>query len=127
MFAATAIVLCGCVEREITITSKPSGALVYVSDVEVGRTPVTIPFTWYGDYDVVLRMDGQQTFKTHALIIPPWYEVPPVDLFSDMAPWTYRDRRYLHYELKPLTLPSDGELVRQAEAMRQRNAQPAPK
>ena len=28
----------GCLERQMTITSQPEGALVYVSDVEVGRT-----------------------------------------------------------------------------------------
>jgi predicted ATPase len=79
VFAAA---LAGCVERELTITSQPEGALVYVSDVEVGRTPVTIPFTWYQNYDVILRMDGYQTLKTHARLTPPWYEVPPLDLLQ---------------------------------------------
>ena len=40
----------GCVEREMTLTTDPPGALVYVSDKEIGRTPVTQPFLWYGDY-----------------------------------------------------------------------------
>ena len=42
----------GCVERLITVTSQPSGSLVYLNDEEVGRTPVTVPFTFYGVYDV---------------------------------------------------------------------------
>ena len=29
--------LAGCVEREMTITSEPSGALVFISDQEVGN------------------------------------------------------------------------------------------
>ena len=48
----------GCVEREWTLETDPPGAIVYVSDVEVGRTPVTLDFTWYGDYEVVFRLDG---------------------------------------------------------------------
>jgi hypothetical protein len=33
-----AVLLAGCVEREMLVTSEPAGAIVYVSDVEVGRT-----------------------------------------------------------------------------------------
>ena len=111
----------GCVEREMTITSEPEGALVFVSDVEIGRTPVTIPFMWYGDYDVLLRYQGYQTLKTHAQIIPPIYEIPPFDLLSHLAPWTYHDRRYLHFKLEELQLPSDKELTDRAEQLRLQN------
>lgn len=44
----------GCVERVISITSEPSGSLVHLNDEEVGRTPLTVPFTFYGVYDVRL-------------------------------------------------------------------------
>ncbi|MHC4295186.1 MAG: PEGA domain-containing protein [Planctomycetota bacterium] len=114
----------GCVEREMLITSKPAGALVFVSDVEVGRTPVTLPFTWYGDYEIILRRSGHETLKTHANINPPVYEIPPLDFFSAIAPWTYHDRRYLHFEMQPLKEASDSDLIRRADAMRKRNAQP---
>ena len=50
----------GCVERVITVTSRPAGAIVWLNDQEVGATPVTVPFTWYGTYDVVLRMNGYE-------------------------------------------------------------------
>lgn len=116
---------CGCVEREMTITSEPAGALVFVSDREVGRTPVTVPFTWYGDYDVILRRDGYKTLKTHAEINAPWYEVPPLDLLSHIAPWTYHDRRFLSYPLAKLKLPTDEELIRRADAMK-KDTLPAP-
>ena len=42
----------GCVERKLVIGSSPEGALLQVNDVEIGRTPVTVPFKWYGDYDL---------------------------------------------------------------------------
>ena len=115
-----AAALCGCVERELNITSEPAGALVTVSDRELGRTPLTVPFTWYGDYDVRLQLEGHETLKTHAEINRPWYEIPPLDLFSHIAPWTYHDKRFLHYELPALKQASDDDLIKRADALRQR-------
>jgi len=115
----------GCVERELTVTSNPPGALAYVSDVEVGRTPVTRSFTHYGDYDILLRMDDYQTVKGHANLRPPIYEWLGLDLLSEIAPWTYHDRRYVHFELSKRTAVGDEQLIRKAEDLRDRNAQPA--
>lgn len=122
--AAMTVCLTGCVEREMVITSRPEGAIVYVSDVEVGRTPVTMAFTWYGDYDIILRMEGYQTLKTHANLTPPIYEIPPLDLFSEIVPWTYHDRRYLDFELEKLVPMDKIELLEKAQAMKKRNLEP---
>ncbi len=110
-WAMLAACLGGCVEREMTITSEPAGALVYISSEPVGRTPVTKKFTWYGDYDIILRYPekGYKTLKTHARIDAPWYEIPPADLMSHLAPWTYHDKRYLHYKLTKLPPGSEDE------------------
>jgi hypothetical protein len=109
----------GCVERKLTITSEPPGAIVTISDVEVGRTPVTIPFTWYADYEIILRREGgYETLKTHADLKAPAYEVAPIDLFSELAPWTYKDHRYLHYSLTKATEPTDQELIDRAKTFR---------
>ena len=116
--------LSGCLRRTLEITSAPAGARVYISDREVGRTPVEVPFTWYGDYDLIFRLDGYETLKTHANLAMPWYEVPPLDLLSACAPWTYHTRRHVHRELQPLALPSDAELLERAGAMRQRVVNP---
>ena len=121
--AVAAAALGGCVEREMKITSEPAGALVYVSDREVGRTPVSLPFTWYGDYDVLIRMDGYKTLRANADITPPWYEVPPLDLLSHMAPWTYHDRRFLHYKLEKQEQLTDEQLIKQAEEMKLRTGE----
>ena len=77
----------------------------------IGRTPVTKKFTWYGDYDIILRYPekGYKTLKTHEPINAPWYEVPPIDLFSHIVPWTIRDKRYLHYKLEKLPPGSEAE------------------
>jgi len=120
LLAATPI---GCVERTMTITSDPTGALVYVSSVEVGRTPVKIPFTFYGTYDVTLRMEGYETLDTGWLVAPPAYDIPPLDLLSEIAPWTYRVERQKHFKLVQAEPPSDADLIRRAGALRKETLQ----
>jgi len=124
LIAATLLIgLAGCVERTLTITSEPTDALVYISSEEIGRTPVTKSFTWYGDYEIILRKDGYETLKTHYKINPPLYEIPPLDLLSALAPWTYHDNRTVHFVLEKKSIPSDAELIQRAEQLRKRNAE----
>jgi hypothetical protein len=93
----------GCVERTLTIDSDPPGALVYLNDQEVGRTPLKREFTWYGWYDVAVRMEGYKTLKTSsAVIAPPWMWVP-FDLAAELLPFPVKDRHRLHYTLTPET------------------------
>ncbi len=116
-----ALATTGCVEREWTLRSEPAGAIVYVSHVEVGRTPVTIDFTWYGDYEVIFRKEGYETLKTSVKIDPPWFEVPGADFFSEIAPWTYHDRRETLHVLEMKKTPDDDSLKNRAEEMRKEN------
>jgi len=114
----------GCLEQKLTVTSEPEGALVIISDKEVGRTPLTIDFTWYGDYDIILRYPekGYETLNTHADISPRWWGYPPIDLFASIAPWKVSDKRYLHYKLNKLNPVSDEILIKRAEQMGERNS-----
>ncbi|MFW6133657.1 MAG: PEGA domain-containing protein [Planctomycetota bacterium] len=115
----------GCIERKMEITSDPAGATVWVSGVEVGTTPVTTPFTWHGEYEIILRKDGYETVKAARNVPPRIYEVPPIDLFSALAPWTYHDRRAFHFTMHELELPDDAELIDRARRMRQETLEPA--
>ncbi len=111
----------GCVERTITINTAPDGALVYLNDEEIGRSPVSKNFTWYGDYDIVIRKEGYKTLKTHAKILEPWYQVPPLDFFSEILfPATLRDTHYLEYDLEEQEYPPHDELVERAKQFRER-------
>jgi hypothetical protein len=97
----------GCVERRLTITTAPKGSLVYLNDKEVGRTPLTVPFEWYGDYDVIIRKEGYETLKTHRRVKQPWYEYIPIDLFAEcLWPATIYDDHYWDFELEP-SKPTD--------------------
>ena len=95
---------------------------VRLNDQEVGRSPVTVPFTWYGDYDVVIRKQGFETLKTHHRLRAPWYQWPIIDLFAEaFVPFTIHDRRELPiYTLTPRELPETEDVVLRAEEMRER-------
>jgi len=48
----------------LSVTTSPSGALVYIDGVMKGVTPTTIPMVPEGSHSVVLMMDGYQDLKT---------------------------------------------------------------
>lgn len=91
----------GCLERKISITSEPPGALVWVNDVEVGRTPVETDFVFYGDYDVRVRLDGYEPVRTHMQARAPWYELPPFDLLATAVPTRIENVVKWHFVLAP--------------------------
>ena len=78
------IVLSGCVERQLTINTEPQGAVVVLNDEEIGTSPVTVSFNWYGDYNVALRKEGYETLKTHRELKGPWYDKFPFDFFAQL-------------------------------------------
>ena len=91
----------GCVERTLTVQSQPSGALVYLNDQEVGRTPFRKRFIWYGTYDVQVRAEGYQTLKTTTPVIAPWWQWLPFDFFAEVAPANFHDDHAVSYTLVP--------------------------
>jgi hypothetical protein len=120
---AVAVILgaVGCVRRTLTIETEPQGALVYLNDMEVGVSPVSTDFVWYGDYDVTVRKEGCQTLHTHWDVKPPWYQIPPIDFFADVLyPGRIHDQRRLELELEPWSEPDQDELVGRALEMRER-------
>lgn len=124
--ALTALLATGCVKRTLLIESDPPGALVYLNDQEVGRTPVTVPFTWYGTYDVRLEKDGYRTLHTEQELAQPWWEHPGPDLFAEAIP-NKRVERSWRFELAQAT-PADevdvDTLLEHARQMREMNLRP---
>lgn len=126
--SAVGVLLCGvamltgCVERILTIRTDPPGARVILNDEEVGVSPAKVSFTWYGDYEIILRKAGYETYKTNYRVAPPWYQIPPIDLVSEvLVPGTIRDEHRLPvYTLTPAETPPVSELVGRAEEMRGR-------
>ncbi|MEM1109779.1 MAG: PEGA domain-containing protein [Planctomycetota bacterium] len=110
----------GCVQRTISITSEPAGALVWLNDEEVGRTPLEVPFRWYGTYDVRLEKDGFVPRWTTGEAQQPWWEYPGPDLVAELLPGA-ESRVAWHYELTeevPAAEQDAGALIERARGMR---------
>ena len=104
--------VCGCVHRRMTITSDPPGAMVYVDNQAIGHTPVSHDFTYYGTRKFRLEMDGYETVNEFRCIKPPWYQVPPLDFFSDnFATKDINDHRYFNFQLRRQAQESDNDLI----------------
>lgn len=117
LLAVSAIALLaatGCVRRQLSVTSEPAGALVYLNDREAGRTPFTTDFVWYGTYDVVVRKEGYEPLNAKSRVLAPWWGWPPFDLFAEMMPWHPTDLHKLHYKLAEAQPLSTEALVERA-------------
>jgi hypothetical protein len=112
----------GCVQRRMTIRTNPPGALVYVDDYEIGTTPVSTDFTYYGTRKIRIVKDGYETLTVMQPIPAPWYQYPPVDFITEnFVPGQIRDQRILDYQLKPqMVVPTD-QLLSRAESLRHNN------
>ncbi len=112
------VLFCGCVERRLTINTQPQGALVVLNDEEIGASPVTVPFNWYGDYDVRISKEGFQTLKTHRELKAPWHDHFPFDFFAMLNPKRTVDSYEWTFDLAPLQQPSREELIQNAEKLK---------
>ncbi len=109
----------GCVRRRMTIRSNPPGALVYIDDQEIGTTPVSTYFTYYGTRKVKLIKDGFETVTALETIRPPWYELPPLDFISEnIVGRELRDEHVLEFQLQPQRLVPTQELLSRANSLR---------
>ncbi len=112
------LLLSGCVERKLTINTKPQGALVILNDEEIGTSPVTVSFEWYGDYWVRISKEGYESLNTHRPLKGPWYDKPPFDFFAQIIS---SERTVDSYEwtfpLEPKKQVNREELIQAAEKL----------
>lgn len=98
----TALLLGGCVERKLLIRSEPAGADVRVDGTLVGKTPCEVPFTWYGTRKIELERSGYESFTKTEEVLPPWWQYPVFDLFTDvLIPADFEDARAFDYTMEP--------------------------
>ena len=99
---STLTLLVSCVERKITILSDPPNAIVWIDGKEKGKTPVTVPFTFYGTREITLYLDGYRKFTKMQPIKIPYYQYFPADFISEfLLPYTIKDRHQFFYYLEP--------------------------
>ena len=115
----TLCALLGCVQRRFTVRSNPPGALVYIDDYEIGTTPVSTDFTYYGTRKIRLVKDGFETLTVLQPVPAPWYQTPGIDFFADnLVPGEIRDERVLDYQLQPQVIVPTEQLMGRAEELR---------
>jgi hypothetical protein len=110
----------GCVERRFLITSNPPGAAVYREGQLIGMTPADDFFTYYGDREYVLVLNGYETLKVRQPAPSPWYEIPPIDFISEnLWPFKIRDvRRPEPYQLQPLQVTNPNQVLERGTQLR---------
>jgi len=113
------LLLSGCVERKLTINTEPQGALIVLNDEEIGTSPVTVSFEWYGDYWVRISKDGYENLNTHRLLKGPWYDHFPFDFFAQIInPHRTINSYEWTFSLEPKKQIDREELIEAAEKLK---------
>jgi hypothetical protein len=114
---AASALLTGCVERRIWIDTDPPGALVWLNDAQIGRSPVDVSFTHEGVYDLRIEKDGFEPLVTGIEVRGPWWDQVPLDFVAEVLPG---DSRYDSRWRFPLRVrdESDVDLAARAEELR---------
>ena len=111
--------LAGCVERRVSIETDPPGALVWINDVQVGRSPVGVEIVDDGVYDLRLEKEGYEPLVTPATAKGPLWDAVPFDFFAEILPIDARRETRWVFTLTPRD-DSEGALMGRAEALRGR-------
>lgn len=114
------ILLSGCVERSLTITSEPPGARVYLDSVPRGFTPLTLHFPHYGTRKVVLEKRDYHRSSRIVTLEPPWYEKWGLSFFADVIwPGNLDDNHRVDLVLIPINVEDQGLETRARAARRE--------
>lgn len=114
-----AFLFSGCMHRRMTIHSNPPGARVLVDGKDIGLTPVSMNFLYYGTREITLIKDGYETKTVMQPMRMPWYQIPPLDFFSDnLSPTKITDRHYFSYDLQRMEHVPRNQLLENAKGLR---------
>lgn len=105
--------------RRMTLRSDPPGALVLLEGEEVGYTPVSIDFDYYGTREITLVKDGFETLPVMLKVRSPWYQKVPIDVISDnFLPVKVTDRQEYTFTLNRAEIVADEQLLQRAKGLR---------
>jgi len=117
----------GCVHRRMAINSNPPGALVLLEGEEVGYTPMSLDYTYYGTRELTLIKDGYKTLKVMQKIPAPWYQRGPLEFVSDnLALRRINDRRSFMFTMEPQEPTSSQDLLQRANELKAETQLAAP-
>lgn len=131
LLALAALCSSGCMHRRLTIRSDPPGAAVLVDGDEVGFTPCSIDYTYYGTREITLMKDGYKTLRAPVKLSTPWYQIFPLEFVTDNFALTkINDRREVSFplareELEPTQYLEDRANSLRSEALRTETSFPS--
>ncbi len=110
--------------RRLTVRTRPAGASVYVDKQLIGTSPISTSTTYYGTREIEVVGDGYRTERVFRRFLPPWYQIPPLDFFSEtLWPWELRDERVVDITLVPYQAPASEVLQARADSLRVQSSQ----
>lgn len=110
---------CNGVRRRLTITSEPPGAIVYLNNKEIGKTPISQNFLHSGVYNIKCYKEGYEMNETYYKAGTPWYLYPGIDFFSqNFTPGELRDEQSGHIVLEQKREIPENELYEKASQLR---------
>jgi len=126
LLAATMLLPAGCVRRRLNVRSNPPGAMVFVDNQQIGTTPCSVDFIYYGTREIRLVKPGYETLTINQPIPTPWYQIPPLDFVSEnLVPTNILDHRTVCFDMQPQVIVPTEQLLDRAEQLRQETVQGA--
>ena len=117
----------GCVDRVLQVRSDPPDATVTLDDQVVGKTPIDIPYTWYGKRYLSVELQGYTQVRELIALNPPWWQYFPLDFVTDvLIPFTFEDRSEFTYRLDKANVSDEElrEVKRRAAELREKSENP---
>lgn len=119
LLVVASLLFCGCVRRRMTVRSNPPGAMVYLDGKEIGKTPFSTNFDFYGKREFRVVKEGYETKTVLLEVWAPWYEWIGIDFFSEvLLPGKLTDRHYYEFDMQPESVVPPSELFGRAEDLR---------
>jgi hypothetical protein len=126
LVVVAAMLSTGSVRRRLAVRSNPPGAMVFVDNQQIGTTPCSVDFTYYGTREIRLIKPGYETLTVNQPIPTPWYQIPGIDFFSDnLVPTKILDHRTVSFDLAPQVIVPTEQLLDRANQLRQETLQGA--
>lgn len=94
------LLLSGCIRKQLTVTSEPACADVWINGVYRGKTPVEIPYNWNWYYDIKLQKPGYESYCIRERFYAPAKHKIPFDLIAEILPVRSEEPQWRHYQLK---------------------------
>ena len=86
---------------------------------EIGYSPASADFLYYGTRRVTMIKDGYETKTDLVTVSTPWYQYPVIEFFTDnFLPHRVTDRRVFTFDLQPKQMIPDEELRSRARQLR---------